>query len=89
MVEVHGTTERVCPEAGGLVHIRGLAVDQESAETRTVHVDASWFGLDKTWGALSEASRADDFTACGLPGVAASSHCFEFFVVAVMFRPRA
>ena len=38
MVEVHGTAERLCPEAGRLVHVRSLTIDQEGAETRTVHV---------------------------------------------------
>jgi hypothetical protein len=31
MAEVHGATERTGPEAGGLVHIRSLTVDQQGA----------------------------------------------------------
>jgi hypothetical protein len=38
MVEVHGTAEHLCPEAGRLVHVRSLTIDQEGAETLTVHV---------------------------------------------------
>jgi hypothetical protein len=32
MVEVHGTAERLCPEAGRLVHVRSLTIDQEGAD---------------------------------------------------------
>jgi hypothetical protein len=33
MIVIHGTTECHCPEAGGLVYIRGITVDQEGAKT--------------------------------------------------------
>ena len=49
MVEVHGTAESFCPEAGRLVHVRSLTIDQEGAETRTVHVmphGSVWTKLD-------------------------------------------
>jgi hypothetical protein len=40
MAGVHGTTQRLAPEAGGLVHIGGLAVDQQGAETGMVQIRA-------------------------------------------------
>src|ERR1700752_41802 len=38
---VHGPTQRLAPEAGGLVDIGGLAVDQHGAEAGMVHISAS------------------------------------------------
>ena len=38
MAGVHGATQRLAPEARGLVHIGGLAVDQHGAETGVVHI---------------------------------------------------
>jgi hypothetical protein len=38
MAGVHGATQRLAPEAGGLVDIGGLAVDQHGAETGMVHI---------------------------------------------------
>ena len=55
MVEVHGTAERFCPEAGRLVHVRSLTIDQEGAETRTVHVmprGSVWTKLERRVVAL-------------------------------------
>src|SRR6185437_13829956 len=37
MIRVHGPAEGVGPEAGGRLQVRGIAVDQESAEAGVMH----------------------------------------------------
>src|SRR5438552_3056021 len=39
VLEVHGATQRLAPEARGGVDVRGVAVDQHGAETGAVHGD--------------------------------------------------
>jgi hypothetical protein len=36
MAGVHGATQHLAPEASGLIHIGGFAVDQHGTETRMV-----------------------------------------------------
>src|SRR5436309_11159146 len=40
MLGVDGATKRIAPESGSLVHIGGLAVDQNGAEARMMHISA-------------------------------------------------
>ncbi len=50
MVGIYGATQCLAPEAGRLVHIGGLAVDQHGAEAGLVHISASrhrWVNGDR------------------------------------------
>ena len=44
MFEVHGATQRLAPEARGLVHIGSFAVDQNGAQAGMMHVSTSHHG---------------------------------------------